>query len=167
METRITFTSKIKFNGQDYTGVNDMPADVREVYEKAMASLVGQDGNSLINVQLKSTSKIVFNGKEYAGLDEMPPDVRRLYDRIMATVTAKQEERNDVSGTIPAGARRAVPQSSDVSAAQPTPHLRGFSARPAGADFRRTLATVINAIWVILLVAWLIWLVVRRSTSHP
>ncbi|MFH0953877.1 MAG: hypothetical protein V1873_06075 [Verrucomicrobiota bacterium] len=167
METKITFTSKINFNGQQYASPNDMPADVREVYEKAMASLAGPDGHSLINVQLKSTSKIVFNGKEYGGVDEMPPDVRQMYDRIMATVTAKPEERNDISGTIPAGARRAVLERTGVSAAEPTPRLRGFPARSSGMDFRRTLATVFNAIWVILLIGWLIWLVIRRTASHP
>lgn len=45
MTTNITVKTKIRVNGQEYQSVEDMPADVREAYERALASAAhGQPG---------------------------------------------------------------------------------------------------------------------------
>ena len=64
MAIKFTFKTKtnIRFNGQDYSSVDQMPPDVRQAYEKVMAGL--KDAPLKIRT---SSAKIVFNGKEYAG----------------------------------------------------------------------------------------------------
>lgn len=54
--------------GKTYASIEEMPAEVRRVYDLAVAAKSEAD-------QLK----IIFNGKEYAGLDSMPEDVRKAY----------------------------------------------------------------------------------------
>jgi hypothetical protein len=39
METRVSFTSKIIFNGREYASLEEMPVDVRKLWEQAMAAV--------------------------------------------------------------------------------------------------------------------------------
>jgi hypothetical protein len=103
MSTQITVKTKIKINGQEYASVDDMPADVRRIYERAMATIEsrGQRGatnlpDAAAGVQVRST--IMFNGQEYPSADAMPADVRTLYDRVMATLAA--ESSAESSGEV-------------------------------------------------------------------
>ena len=57
--------------GKRYASVEEMPAEVRRVYDLARAS---QE-----TAETAAPVKLIFNGKEYEGLDSMPPDVRKLY----------------------------------------------------------------------------------------
>jgi hypothetical protein len=84
LETKITVTTKIRCNGQDYASGEEMPADVRRAYEQAMASLKisgGVQGG-------RSSTKILLNGMEYGSVEEMPTDVRQLYERAICSVAA-------------------------------------------------------------------------------
>ena len=88
VETKITVKTCIKFNGREYTSLDDMPADVRRDYERALA-MVGR-GTSATHPFGAGTGtlKIVFNGQEYSSADQMPADVRKLYDGVMAALDA-------------------------------------------------------------------------------
>jgi hypothetical protein len=57
--------------GKRYASVEEMPAEVRRVYDLARASQEVAETAAPV--------KLVFNGKEYEGLDSMPGDVRKLY----------------------------------------------------------------------------------------
>lgn len=57
--------------GKRYASVEEMPAEVRRVYDLARAS---QE-----QAETAPPVKLIFNGKEYEGLDSMPADVRKLY----------------------------------------------------------------------------------------
>lgn len=57
--------------GKRYASVEEMPAEVRRVYDLARAS---QE-----EAATAAPVKLIFNGKEYEGLDSMPADVRKLY----------------------------------------------------------------------------------------
>ena len=65
---KINVKTKIKYKGQEYSSVDELPPEVRAAYEKAMAT-----GGASFN------TKIVFNGQEYASLDQMPAAQRQLY----------------------------------------------------------------------------------------
>jgi hypothetical protein len=65
---KINVKTKIKYKDQEYSSVEELPPEVRAVYEKAMA----MGGASV-------STKIVFNGQEYASLDQMPAAQRKLY----------------------------------------------------------------------------------------
>ena len=75
---------KIVFNGKEYASSDAMPADERQVYERAMASLAGGSSSSSVGdnrqINVRTKTRLVVNGKEYASLDEMPADLRRVYD---------------------------------------------------------------------------------------
>ena len=66
---KIDVKTKIKYQGQEYSSVEDLPPEVRAAYEKAMAT----GGVSV-------SRKTVFNGQEYASLDQMPAAERQLYE---------------------------------------------------------------------------------------
>ena len=83
---------KIVFNGREYASVDEMPADARATYERAMDGLAGDlraSGGSDRHVRVRTRTRIVVNGQEYASVAKMPADVQRLY-RI-ASATAADE----------------------------------------------------------------------------
>ena len=93
MSTLITVKTRIRVNGKDYGNVEDMPADVRQAYERALSAIESGKPNAIVkissptaNAQMVANSTIVFNGQEYPGVEQMPADVRRLYDAVVATL---------------------------------------------------------------------------------
>jgi len=66
---KVNIKTKIKYNGQEYSSVEELPPEARSAYEKAMAT-----GSASLS------KKIVFNGQEYASLEQMPAAQRRLYE---------------------------------------------------------------------------------------
>lgn len=65
--------TRIKYKGQEYSSVEELPPEVRAAYEKAMA-----DGGVT-----GAGTRIVFNGKECGSLEQMPSAERRLYEDAM------------------------------------------------------------------------------------
>jgi hypothetical protein len=151
MATNISVKTKIRVNGQDYESVNDMPPEVRQAYEQALAMMGGaQHGGFLdklkngvrVNAQIVSNAKVVFNGQEYGRVEQMPPNVRRLYQAVMAAV-----ETGDIPpGT--AGAVPSVPPNAGSSAAFPA--LPASGVRVESTNWRLALIAA-----AILLLAWL------------
>lgn len=106
----------IVIDGKTYNSVNEMPADVRQRYEQALASLRDQDGNRVPDVlessnvladknrdgipdMLENTAgapiianamKVLFDGREYSSLDDLPPDARAKYEQAMGTLDANR-----------------------------------------------------------------------------
>ena len=66
---KINVKTKIKYKGQEYSSVEELPPEARAAYEKAIAT-----GGASVS------TKIVFNGQEYASLDLMPAPERQLYE---------------------------------------------------------------------------------------
>lgn len=91
--------TKIIFNGKTYTKVEDMPQDVRQAYQQALAQFADADKNGIPdilegrgsgNVIAIQQSSINFNGKEYKSAGEMPAVVRRLFEMAMNQADANQ-----------------------------------------------------------------------------
>jgi len=78
-----------------------MPAEDRELYERAMASLGAGDAS---NVEVHTKARIVVNGKEYASVDAMPVDVRRLYELATSVAERKVSGWATPAGWLVAGA---------------------------------------------------------------
>ncbi len=57
--------------GKTYASIEEMPAEVRRVYERAVETRTQE--------HVAARVKLVFNGHEYDSLDSMPPEVRKLY----------------------------------------------------------------------------------------
>ena len=66
---KIDVKTRIKYQGQEYSSVEELPPEVRAAYERAIAT-----GGASVS------RKIVFNGQEYASLDQMPAAERQLYE---------------------------------------------------------------------------------------
>ncbi len=83
MSVKFDVKYKFKVNGKEYNSLDEMPAPIREAYEKAVADKEGIEQGNIASV---TAGKIVFNGQEYASVDSMPSDVRQMYETIMKTV---------------------------------------------------------------------------------
>src|SRR5437879_13213460 len=81
---KVNLKTKIKYNGQEYSSVEELPPEARSAYEKAIAA----DSATL-------STRIVFNEREYASPEQMPTAERQLYEDAM-----KLEHDND--GIVPA-----------------------------------------------------------------
>ena len=85
--------SKISFNGVDYDGVDAMPAEVRQEYEKVLALLSPEDrarleqreaGAAPLKLRLNVHTRVKVGGKEYDNVDQMPPEARAAYERALS-----------------------------------------------------------------------------------
>ncbi|HEU5358397.1 MAG TPA: hypothetical protein VFU45_04710 [Gemmatimonadales bacterium] len=85
--------SKVSFNGVDYDGIDAMPAEVRQEYEKVLGLLSPEDrarleereaGSSSLKLSLNVHTRFKVGGKEYDNVDQMPPAVRAAYDRVLS-----------------------------------------------------------------------------------
>ncbi len=117
----------IVIDGKTYNSVNEMPEDVRKLYEQARSSFRDQDENRVpdaiegarplsdqnrngIPDIIENTAgapivanalKVLFDGREYHSLDELPPDARAKYDQAMGTLDANRNGIPDfVEGMI-------------------------------------------------------------------
>ena len=91
--------------GRRYASVEEMPAEVRRVYDLARASQ--EDASTAAPV------KLVFNGKEYEGLDSMPPEVRKLYQTQQVAMETYRDF--SVDATTPRAAKVNAPPQQHMS----------------------------------------------------
>ena len=88
---------RIVIGGQEYHGVEDMPPELRRVYESALkASQTKADAPKI---------KLVFEGQEYEGMDSMPAEVRKKYEHQQAAMETYRDF--SVDATTPRAARPA------------------------------------------------------------
>ena len=83
MDVKFNVKYKFKVNGKEYGSLEEMPAPIREAYEKTVANSKGMERANI------SSGKIVFNGQEYESVDSMPADIRQMYETIMTTVESR------------------------------------------------------------------------------
>lgn len=85
--------------GRAYNSVEEMPAEVRRVYDLAVAAQNEAAAQAGI--------KVVFNGKEYASLDSMPEDVRKLYQNQQVAMETYRDF--SIDATTPRAAKITAP----------------------------------------------------------
>ena len=90
--------NRITINGQSYGSPDEMPPEVRGMYEDALRA-AGQSfargpkgGNTQVftgpvgrhvKADMVVNKTIVVNNQSYGSLDELPPDVRQLYEAAL------------------------------------------------------------------------------------
>jgi hypothetical protein len=75
----ITLKSKIRYNGQEYSSLAELPPEVRAAYEKAVRGrTAGYDG--------AVKKRFLFNGKTFANEEAMPADIRKLCDDVIGVI---------------------------------------------------------------------------------
>lgn len=124
MPIQLKLKTKIKINGQEYNSPDEMPADVRSLYEKALASR----GSASPNIQVKTNSKIRFNGQTFNSIDEMPADIRKIYESIMAAVDKNGDGipdtlQKDGASAMEPSAPLLPPQDQVISASKTSPRI--------------------------------------------
>jgi hypothetical protein len=146
-------STKIVFNGREYDGVESMPADVRQEYERVLGALGAEDRGKVeaalghgaglkLNVTVHRTFRV--GGKEYESVDAMPADARAAFEKAVE----KNPALRDTAASIPKaslapGAMPVMPPAIDAD------------------DSRRgTLLRV--ALWVVVGLVVLVWLLSRR-----
>ncbi len=99
---------KVKVDSKKYGSVEEMPANIREVYERAK-------GTSQI-----AATRIIFNGQEYESVEAMPPDIRQVYEGVMKAAETGKIPADVLSG-LKLGTTTRVQASKDVSGSVKTP----------------------------------------------
>ena len=84
MDVKFNVKYKFKVNGKEYGSLEEMPDNIREAYEKAVANSKGIEHGNIPSV---TAGKIIFNGQEYQSVDAMPADIRQMYETVMKTVS--------------------------------------------------------------------------------
>lgn len=119
-------TTKIIFNGREYSSPDEMPADDRRAYDDVMRGFVDSDHNGIpdvaegkgeVRVESRQTTTFTVNGQQYASEEEMPEAVRRLFRG--APETASQSAEKSVRGdavrpSLPSGRARIDPAAASM-----------------------------------------------------
>ena len=146
-------SAKIVFNGQEYDGVDAMPPEVRQEYERVLGAL-GADDRSKVESALGHGAGLKLNvtvhrkfrvgGKEYESVEAMPADVRAAYERALAENPSLRDTSTSFpKASISPGAMPVVPPATD-------------------ADDSRRGALLRVALWVAVGLIVLVWLLSRR-----
>jgi hypothetical protein len=139
-------SDRIVINNQEFASPDDMPPDVRRIYDEAVARMGRSDAapSSAGDRVIKAThTTITVNGKTYGSVAEMPDDVRQQYQAalVSAGIGAEQPASRPQqgvhldlsSGGKPAGQRAMI----------------SFDIAPGG-------AAIIVAALIAALVAWFV-----------
>ena len=87
MAIKLVLNTRIKFNGKEYSHTDEMPADVRQIYDRVMVAAADPTKAAAAGIHIRDASaKIIFNGREYGNPNEMPADIRQTYERMIAAV---------------------------------------------------------------------------------
>lgn len=103
MDIKFNIKRKYVVNGKEYGSLDEMPAAIREAYEKAVGKARGGEQGDISSI---ASGKIFFNGQEYSSVDSMPPDVRQMYETVMKTVN---EGKISVTGNVDFNFGRKAP----------------------------------------------------------
>ena len=142
---------KIVFNGQEYDGVESMPPDVRQEYERILGALGAEDREKVaaalghgagLKLNVTVHRKFRVGGKEYDSVDAMPADVRAKFEQAVAANPALR----DTASSTPTLKPDAVPV--------PPPAI------DAADDRRAALVRILIIVAISLVV--LLWLLSKR-----
>jgi hypothetical protein len=151
-------TTRIMFNGQEYTSAEAMPEEVRKVYQQALAQLADADHNGIPDVLERGgaqnvigiqNSSITVNGKTYGSVGEMPALVRFIYEQAMGQLDPNR------AGALSALGGLGGPYAPDAPEAS-LPKVNRGPISPADEGLMRALdqtESVLSTILVILLAA--------------
>lgn len=138
----------IVIDGKTYNSVDEMPAEVRRLYEEARSAFRDQDANRIPDAIeqprelsdknrngipdviegtpggsiVASAMKVLFDGREYNSLDDLPPDARAKYDQAMGTLDANRNGIPDFMESMSAGTVQAEDHTSRHTGDHTTHH---------------------------------------------
>ena len=141
MNIKFNVKTKIRFNGQEYAGVEAMPPEVRQAYEQAIS-----------RAHVYRSTKITFNGQTFGSVDEMPAELRSRYEQVMAMLDKNQDGIPDVLETGQATA--VVPPSEGSTLIEAAPLTS--KTVPAPENKGRALLFIVVGILVLAILVFLL-----------
>jgi len=84
----------IRYNGREYSSVDQLPPEVRSKYETAIGKGLAATPGAKQN--------ILVNGEQFASVNEMPAPDRKLYEDAMALVQDRGCVSSSDASVIPA-----------------------------------------------------------------
>ena len=149
MNIKFNVKTKIRFNGQEYAGVEAMPPEVRQAYDQA-----------LTKAQVHRSTKVVFNGRTYDSLDEMPAEERSQYEQVMAMLDKDHDGIPDMLETGQAATSASVPDGNTLMEAAP------LTSKPVQAPENRGRSIALILIGLLALVIVVFLLILIKTGLH-
>jgi hypothetical protein len=109
----IGVTTKIQYNGQEFSSVDQLPPEIRAIYERALANRP----NKLMSTGTKVVTRLVVNGHELGSTKELSEDEQKLYADVMQLV--KDSGSGDLGTTAAQSAMKPLPVASIESVTTP------------------------------------------------
>lgn len=161
---------KITFDGTEYDNPEDMPAGIREAFERAMASLKSENSGGRtgpgISIKLTTRMRFVHDGKTYNSLDEMPPELRAKYEKAVQQVDQDHDGIPDFLEGKGNASADSLPASSDPAQILDSP-MAPVSHSPSVIQPERSdRALLITAGLVILFLLLIVAGLLVYITSH-
>jgi len=109
----ISFKTKIRYNGKDFSSVDELPPEIRAIYERALANRP----NRLMSTGTKVLTQLVVNGHEVESTKELSEDEQKIYADAMQLL----KDSGDLGTTAAqsAMATRPLPVVSEIPVTTP------------------------------------------------
>ena len=109
----ISFKTKIRYNGKDFSSVDELPPEIRAIYERALANR----SNKLMSTGSKVVTQLVVNGHEVGSTKELSEDEQKVYADMMQLL--KDSGTGDFGVTAAQSATKPLPVASIASVTTP------------------------------------------------
>ena len=76
----ITLKTRIRVNGKEYSSVDELPPEIRSVYERVIAN------GSKLAVSHNITPRLVVDGQQFSSVADMSAAEKKLYDDAMQLI---------------------------------------------------------------------------------
>jgi hypothetical protein len=164
---------EIVFQGKSYENADQMPPDIRRLYDQVMGVLADNDRNGVpdilegmpgtmdVNVQATpvtfSSTQFIVDGKVYSNVNDLPPDARQKYEQAMAKAghVMGDTNRNGVPDLLEdAFAAGFAPTSAPVSPAPQISPSPAISEEAASPNWTLLVAGILIGILLMALLAF-------------
>lgn len=110
---KIRFTTKIRSNTQKFSSVDELPPDIREICEQALANGPGK----LTSTGPKISTRLVVNGREVEPTKEMSEAEQKLFSDVLQLLKGAGAAKDPAATTV---------QSTSIAAPEQAPVETGW-----------------------------------------
>ena len=111
----ISFKTKIRYNGKDISSVDELPPEIRAIYERALANR----SNKLMSTGTKVVTRLVVNGHEVESTKELSEDEQKIYADAMQLLKDGGTGNLVATAAQSATTTKPLPVASSVSVTTP------------------------------------------------
>ena len=109
----ISFKTKIRYNGKDFSSVDELPPEIRAIYERALANRP----NKLMSTGTKVVTRLVVNGHEVESTKELSEDEQKIHADAMQLL--EDSGTGDLGTTAAPSATQPLPVVSKIPVTTP------------------------------------------------